>query len=134
MYDYFGEAAGGRIVRYGNGYTQVGTAYNLEVRTWPARPAGEDGECLCRCIIAVLRHTNGYSVQLAAVVDDAQYPFATFGGGPPPGGQLEQVVRCRLPVMVRGNRIEAVFNTLVLAGEIELLDLAHSSIPIRATQ
>lgn len=134
MYDYFGEAAGNRIIHMGAGVAQVGDPYNLQVRTWPYRPAGAQGQATFRNLVAVLRHVNGYNIRVTPVVDDVARSPTTFSGGPPSGGATEQVVRCLAWIQLPGNRIEAIVETLTLLGETELIDILCSAVPIRVAE
>ena len=125
------------MFRYGAGYTQVGNAYNLQCRTWPARPFGENGEGVFRLIVALIRHTNGYNVRVTPIVDDVLLAPSSFSGGSPPGGQSEAIVRCEAWIQSgaqRGNRVEAIFETLAVLGETELVDLSYSAVLIRTAR
>lgn len=130
-YVYFGEAAGARIIRYGVGYTQVGGAYNLETGTWDFYPATDAGEGIFRNLVLTVRHTNGYNVSMQAQVDTSILPLATFNGGPPVAGLLEERATCRSWLMRRGKRLIVTLKTIQLLGETEFADLWCSYLPIR---
>lgn len=132
-YLYLGEAAGGRILRYGTGFTQIGTAYQLQARTWDFRPAGRGGKATFRTLTALVRHTQGYNVRVTPIVDDVVLPARTFSSGPPSGGRADEVASCVCGVHLAGNHIAALFETLSLLGETELVDLVVSPVVVRVT-
>ncbi len=129
-YLYLGEAAGGRILRAGIGFGQVGDPYQLELSTWDDRPLGDDGECIFRWITAIVRHTMGYVIELTAVIDGMLLGPYLFSGGPPPAG-TEDIVRLRSWPMQRGNRIAAIVRTNPLLGPTEFVDVQYGYAPIR---
>lgn len=128
---YLGEATGARILRYGVGFTQVGDAYELEVEYHDAFPFGEAGEGVIRDIQAKIRHTNGYRVQVIAIVDGVVQPTALFTGGPPAGSLTEEIVDLSVPVHKRCNRIRAIVKTAGLLGEIEIVDCGYIPVMVR---
>lgn len=132
-YLYLGEAAGARIIRSGVGYSQVGDPYNLEHKTWDVYPAGDEGESLFRTLVALVRHTNGYNVSLQPILDGVPLVVKQFSGGPPAAG-TEGVATCRYWVRARGTRFAAIFKTLTVLGETELVDLFTTPVPIRVTR
>ena len=134
-YTYFGETAGGRVIRYGVGVTQVGDGYQLEVRSWDVRPAGESGRVVFRKITGLLRHTAGYDIEVTPVLDGRPLPSNRFNGGPPPAGLLEAVIGFEVPVFGPGNRLDAILESVTLAaGELELVDLQVVYAPVRTSQ
>lgn len=132
-YVYLGEQAGARIVRYGVGFSQVGNPYTFDVRTWEARPFGSDGEGVFRDLVILLRHTAGYNFTVTPYVDDVALPPQTFSGAAPPGAQTAAVVRVRVWIQARGNRLSVEVATNSLPGDTELVDIFYSFTPIRST-
>ena len=130
-YVYLGEAAGGRLLRYGSGYTQIGGPYQLVVATWPHRPMGDAGDAVFRRVTLLLRHTLGYNVRVTPIVDGKRLVASTFSGGPPAGGAAEETVQCPCAVFRRGSAVAAEVETLSLLGETEIVDVQVSLIPIR---
>lgn len=120
---YFGEAAGGRIIRGGIGFSQIGDAYQLELSTWDDRPFGEDGEGILRWMTAVVRHTNGYAIALTPVADGVELGPFTFNAGAPPGSDALARLTCQ--PKVRCNRIAAIVKTTQILGPIELVDVVY---------
>lgn len=133
-YLYYGEAAGGRIIRAGVGFSQIGDAYAFEVSTWGEFPAEDEGEVIFRTLVAKIRHTNGYDVTLQAVVDDLAQAVQGFSGGPPSGGRSEELATCRVWLMKRGTQLAVIFKAQNLTGDVELADLATAFIPIRTSR
>jgi hypothetical protein len=133
-YVYIGESARGRILRYGAGvFTQIGDAYQLQLRTWDQRPAGPIGEAVFRTIVGVLRHTAGYDVQVTPVLDGVRLTPQRFTGGAPSGAKLEDVVEVEAIVFTAGNAIGAIFESVSLPGELELIDLFVTAPSIRSS-
>jgi hypothetical protein len=132
-YTYVGEAAGARILRYGVGFSQVGDSYQLDVQTWPLRPAGDVGDVVFRTIDVLLRHTAGYSVDVTPIVDGVAQVPQSFGGGAPAAGLLEEVVQIQAYVGMRGNSIAARVTSRSLLGETDLVDVNASFSVIRLT-
>ncbi|HYL22502.1 MAG TPA: hypothetical protein VEU74_12125 [Gemmatimonadales bacterium] len=131
-YVYLGEAAGGRILRTSVGSVQVGDPYNLDVYTWDDRPAGDNGEGVFRWLTVLLKHTNGYNVNITPVIDGVpRGTGANFSAGPPPSSELEEVARLTQWPMARGNRMGVIVTTLQLLGPTELVDVEYSFAPIR---
>lgn len=135
MYAYLGEAAGARVFRYGVGFTQVGDAYQFDIETWPVRPAGSMGDCVFRTIDVILRHVNGYNVEITPITDGVAGAPVQFSGGPPPLGELEEVVPVQAPIFrgTRGNSLAARVRTLSVLGETEIVDVGWSGAVIRTT-
>lgn len=131
-YVYFGEAAGARVIRYGQGFAQVGAAYNLEHKTWDFYPSNEDGAVHYRTLVALIRHTNGYQISIQPILDGVALPAQTFSGGPPAAG-AEGIVPCRAWVLKRGRSISAIVKTLNLLGETEIVDISAAYVPLRPT-
>lgn len=132
-YTYFGEAAGARILRYGIGFTQVGDSYQLDVQTWPLRPAGDVGDVAFRTIDVLLRHVAGYDVEVIPIVDGVPQLVQGFNGGAPAGGLQEAVVPIQAYVGKRGNAVAARIRSRSLVGEINLVDVNASFAVIRST-
>jgi len=130
-YVYVGEAAGARIIRYGVGFGSVGDPYQLEVRYWDAYPFGQDGEGVVRELVAFIRHTAGYNVEVVPVVDGAELSASRFSGGGPPGGLTEELVECRAAVFQRCTRIGAIVRTVQVLGETEVVDVGYQPIVLR---
>lgn len=128
---YLGEAAGGRILRAGQGFTQVGDAYQFEVSTWDDRPLGDDGEAIFRWVTALVGHTAGYAIRVTPIVDGVAVGDFDFTGGVPAAGTSE-VVRLRCWPMRRGNRISAIVKTTSILGPTELVDVQYGYAPIRS--
>jgi hypothetical protein len=130
-YIYVGESARGRIIRYGAGmFTQIGDAYQLELRTWDQRPAGPIGEAVFRTIVGVLRHTAGYDVQITPVLDGVPLTPQRFTGGAPSAAKLEDVVQVEAIVFTPGTALGAIFESVSLPGELELIDLFATAPPV----
>jgi hypothetical protein len=132
-YTYFGEAAGARILRYGVGFSQIGDSYQLDVQTWPLRPAGDVGDVVFRTIEILLRHVLGYDVDVIPIVDGVPQAAQSFGGGAPSGGLQEAVVPIQAYVGMRGNGIAARIRSRTLLGETEVVDVNASFAIIRTT-
>lgn len=138
-YVYFGEAAGARILRYGLGVTQVGDPYNLDVQTWPFRPAGDRGICVFRSADVLVRHTLGYNVTVTPIVDGVAQPASSFNGGPPSGSATEETVTLKATIGEdgkggkRGNSLAVRVQTTSLLGETEIVDVQSSHAVLRAT-
>lgn len=133
-YVYAGESGRGRIIRCGIGYDQVGDPYEIELRTWDLRPVGDVGECVFRTVLAVIRHTAGYSLQITPVLDGVPLTPQRFTGGPPDAAKLEDVVSLEALVFTTGNAISAIIESVDLPGELELIDLAATYFPIRTAK
>ena len=134
-YTYFGESAGGRILRYGVGVSQVGGTYQLEMRPWEIRPAGEAGRVVFRTITCIVRHTAGYDISIQPVVDGRPLTVQRFSGGAPAAGLLEAESAMSAIVFVPGNRLDCILKSVnLLAGELEVIDLQATFQPIRSTQ
>lgn len=127
---YLAEAAGGRLIRAGVGFSQVGDPYQFQVYTWDDRPLGDDGEAVFRWLTVLLRHTMGYNVQVIPVVDGVQQNNWNFSDGPP-AASAEAVARLRCWPMLRGNRIGVIVQSLTLLGPLELVDVQYGYVPIR---
>jgi len=126
------ESAGGRIIRTGVGFTQVGDPYQFDVYTQDDRPLGDDGEAEFRWVTVLLKHSNGYNVIVQPIVDGIPQLVGSFSGGPPPAGTLEEVVRLRVWLMARGNRIAAKVTSVSLLGPLELVDIPYGYVAIRS--
>jgi hypothetical protein len=130
---YVGEAAGARILRYGLGFSQIGDAYQLDVETWPMRPAGDVGDVVFRTIDVLLRHTTGYDVDVTPIVDGIAQSPQSFSGGAPAGGLQEEVVPIQAYVGMRGNAIAARVTSRSVVGETDLVDVNASFAVVRLT-
>jgi hypothetical protein len=129
---YLGEATGGRIIRVGVGFGQVGTPYNLDILTHDDRPVGDDGIAYFRWVEALIKHTAGYNLVVQGVVDGQPIGSAqNFSSGPPPNSAVEQIDTLRVWVRKRGNRVGVRVTSLAVLGYTELVDVAYSSAPIR---
>lgn len=129
---YFGESAGGRIIRGGIGFAQVGDPYQLELSTWDDRPFGEDGEGILRWMTAIVRHTQGFAVQLTPFADGLPVGPFTFSAGAPPG--TDALARLTCQPKVRCNRIGAILQTTQLIGPVEFVDIIYGYKLIRMGQ
>jgi hypothetical protein len=132
-YLYVGEAAGARILRYGSGFTQIGDSYQLDVETWPLRPAGDVGDVVFRTIDVLVRHLLGYNVDVIPIVDGVPQTAQSFNGGAPGGGLQEEVVSIQAYVGMRGNAVAARVKSRNLLGETEVVDINASFSIVRQT-
>lgn len=138
-YVYVGSAVDERVFRYGVGYSQTSRIgdvtpyfdYEFSAQSWGDQPFGNDGEGIIRWVTAIIKHKNGYHFSLTPNLDDVDLPTVNFAGGAPPGGLTEQIVKVRVWVMRRGNRIAFTLRTLELLGYFELVDVLYQYIPIR---
>lgn len=133
-YNYLGEASGGRILRYGVGTTQIGDAYQLEVRAWDVRPMGPAGRCVFRKVHGLIRHTAGYDVEITPVLDGRPLTAQRFSGGPPSADLLEEIVPIEAPVLSPGNRLDVIVASVSLPGELEFIDFEASYTPLRESK
>lgn len=124
---YFGEASGGRILRYGTGITNVGTNYQLDLTTWDIIPATEVGDNVFRSIDVAFRCTNGYSIGITPIVDGVNLTEQTFSGA----GTGD--VQCQAFFATRGARCAARVRTLARAGEYFDLTVNCAFTTIRQT-
>lgn len=122
---YLGEANGGRILRVGQGITQVGTAYQLDVTTWERIPVGDVGDVAFRSIDVAIKVTNGYAIGITPIIDGVSRQEQTFSGAGTGEVQLQAFIA------ERGTRIAARVRTLSRAGEVELHEISFSSVPLR---
>lgn len=139
-YVYCGEMGGSRIFRYNNSaYFQQARAtdlgfifdYEFEAGAWGEQPFGNDGEGIFRWMTVVIKHLHGYNIQVVPNVDDVDLPPSNFAGGAPPNGKPEQIVRCRVWMETRGNRLSFTVRSLSLPGYLELLDVVYQPVAIR---
>lgn len=124
---YFGEAAGGRVLRYGTGITNVGTDYQFDLTTWDIIPATEVGDNVFRSIDVAFRCTNGYSIGITPIVDGVNLTEQTFSGA----GTGNQ--QCQAFFATRGARCAARVRTLSRAGEYLDFTVNCAFTTIRAT-
>jgi len=129
-YLYFGEATGARILRYGVGRTQVGTAYQFEARTWDDLPGGHAGDAYFREIQVDLRHSAGYDVEVTPEVDGVAQVPQVFTGAAPPAGQAEAVPSLTVNVAARGARLACQVRSRSLPGPLELVNIQHTRLLI----
>jgi len=131
-YVYLGEAAGARIIRADVGFSQVGDPYNLDAETWSDRPLGDAGEVDFRWVMALVKHTQGYNLQIQPFVDGDPVGLPTaFSAGPPPGTRMEAIDRLFVWVQKRGNRVDVQLTTLQVLGYTELVDIVYGYLPIK---
>lgn len=135
-YVYVAEAAGARILRYGDVSTRLDSggapqAYKLRVETWDLEPSGEVGDNVFRSIDVKVRHVNGYSVTVTPIVNGVADQPQSFSGGPPPGGLLEEYVEVQAPIAIRGTKIAAIVEVDSAAGEQDVVNVSASGVPLR---
>jgi hypothetical protein len=121
----FCEAAGGRILQWGSGISQVGTEYQLDCITWEDIPLGEVGDCLFRSIDVSFKHTGSFVVGITPIidgVDQTEQQFSGSGSG---------ITACQAFIATRGTRIAARVRTISRSGTIELENISHAFVPIR---
>jgi hypothetical protein len=128
-YVYFGEDSGARIVRYGVGYTQLDNDYVGEVQTWDLEPAGEVGDVVFRSVDCKVRHTLGYSITVEVYVDGTYLTEELFTSSPPSG--TEAYALLQVPIAERGSRIRAVMEISDGYGEVEVVNISASGMPLR---
>lgn len=121
------EAAGGRLLQWGTGITQVGTEYQLDVEVWEDVPLGAVGDNLFRSIDVSFKHTGAFVVGITPIIDGADQTEQQFSGSG------SGITACQAFVAVRGSRIAARVRTISRSGDIELESIGTSSVPIRAT-
>jgi hypothetical protein len=119
------EAAGGRVLQWGTGPTQVGTEYQLDVITWEDLPLGEVGDVLFRSIDVSFKHTGAFLVGITPIIDgidQSEQQFSGSGAG---------ITTCQAFVAVRGSRVAARVRTISRSGDIELENISTASVGIR---
>lgn len=122
---YLCEAAGARILRVGQGITQVGGTYELDVTTWDQVPAGEVGDVAFRAIDVAIAATNGYNIGITPILDGVAQPEQRFSGA----GTGE--FQCQAFVAGRGTRVAARVRTLGRSGDVELHSIGASGVVLR---
>lgn len=122
---YLCEAVGARILRVGQGITQVGGSYEFDVTTWDIIPAGEVGDVSFRTIDVAIKVTNGYSIGITPIIDGVNRVEQLFSGAGTGVFQLQAFVADR------GARIAARVRTLSRAGDVELHAINTSFVVIR---
>lgn len=123
---YFGEANGPRILRYGDGITQIGDGYEMEFETWEIIPAGEMGDCVFRSIGFSFQYTNGYNIGITPIVDGVALPESTFSGsGTSINGKAQAYIKHR------GSQLAVRVRTISRTGDILPMNVQVSLQPIR---
>jgi hypothetical protein len=103
------EAAGGRLLEYDYGISQVGTEYQLDVIMWPDLPMDIVGDVLFRSIDVSIKHSGAVSLGVTPIVDDVDQSEQFFSGSG------VGIMQCQAFVALRGTRIAARVRT-ILAG------------------
>lgn len=121
------ESAGGRLLEYDYGISQIGTEYQLDVIVWPDLPLDIVGDVLFRSIDVSIKHSGAVSIGITPIVDDADEAEQYFSGSG------VGILQCQAFVAVRGTRIAARVRTLTRGGSVELEGINAAIVPIRAT-
>lgn len=123
---YLGEAAGPRVFLQGQGLTQVGSGYQLDLETWDITPAGAVGTCSFRSVDVTFLASNGYSIGVTPIVDGVAQLEQLFSGV----GAGE--VKCQAFIALRGARIAARVRSLALTGDLDVHDVSCEYVVLRA--
>lgn len=129
---FYGEAAGGRILRGGSGATQVtagGTEPVLaDATTMAVALAGAAGDLSVRGVDVTLAFTNGYDIAVIPIVDDVALPEQRFTRV---GGRGQATVQAW--IAVRGSRVAVRARQVTRSGDVEFINAAVVHVPLRAT-
>lgn len=121
------ESAGGRLLEYDYGISQIGTEYQLDVLGWPDLPLDIVGDVLFRSIDVSVKHSGAVSLGITPIVDGVDQSEQYFSGSG------VGILQCQAFVSVRGTRIAARVRTLSRGGAVELEGINTSVVPVRAT-
>lgn len=124
---YLCESAGARLLEYGTGITQIGTEFQLDLKTWGMLPAGEVGDNSFRSIDVVVDHENGYNVGITPIVDGVDQPeqfFSAVGSG---------LAQLQAFFAIRGTEVAARVRTLSKTGAVFVRNISCAHVVIRTT-
>lgn len=122
---FIGEKSGARILAYGGSSVQVGTDFQVGLRTWDIVPTGPVGDSVFRSVDTAMDATAGYSIAVIPTVDDVDQPEQFFQGADT--GQIQ----AQAFTAVRGTRVSAKIRTVVRTGDLHFSDISTSFVPLR---